>query len=99
MPYFRAQATISLRLVARLDAPKPDLAKQAHAGGGEFGKVALDHALLEHGRAGHDLDACGPEICVGPLCSDRQRLEADDVARAARQVNLARRDHGRDPAV
>ena len=41
----------------------------------------------------------GRTFCIRLGRDDGERLEADDVLRAARQVHLARRDHGGDPAV
>ena len=88
-----------LRLVGFLDAAEADLAQQRDAGRGQFGEVALDHALLEHRRAGQHLDAARAEAGEGALRGDRQRLDADDVLRPAGQVHLARRDHRRHAAV
>src|SRR3546814_4575644 len=42
----------ALRLLALLHAAEADLAQQLHAGLGELLEVLLDHALLEHRRAG-----------------------------------------------
>ncbi len=99
MPYLRAQATISLRLVAGLDRAQAHFAQQAHAGFGEFLEVALDHALLDDGRAGQHLHAAGAEVVEGALRGDGQRLQAHDVLGAAGQVHLAGGNHGGHAAV
>ncbi len=68
-----------LRLVALLDAAEPDLAEQLDAGLGHLAKILLDHALLEHRRAGVQLDPARTEGGEGALRRDRERLDPDHV--------------------
>ena len=84
---------------AVLDAAEPHFAQKLHAGIREVLEILFGHLGLDAGRTGVELDAGWAEIGVLPLCRDRQCLEADDVARAARRVHLAGRDHGGDTAI
>jgi len=76
-----------------------DLSEQFHAGAGELGEIAFHHAVLNHRRAGMQLDAARSKVRVSALRGDRHRLEADDVARPAGRMDLASRDHRGDAAV
>ena len=82
-----------------LDAAEADLAEQLDAGRGEFLEILLDHFGLDHRRAGMNLHAAGAQRPECPLRENRHRLQADDVAGAARHMHLARRDHGGDAAM
>src|SRR3546814_7302255 len=62
----------ALRLLALLHAAEADLAQQLHAGLGELLEVLLDHALLEHRRAGVHLHARRPHVVEGALSGDRK---------------------------
>ena len=88
-----------LRLVAGLHRPQAHLAEQRDAGVGQVLEVLLDHAFLDHWRAGQYLHAAGAEVVEGALCGDGQRLETHDVLRAAGQVHLTGGDHRRHAAV
>ena len=61
MPCLRAQATISLRFIAGLDAAEPHLAQERDARFGEILEILLDHAFFEHRRAGQNLHPARPE--------------------------------------
>ena len=82
-----------------LDAAQPDLAEEAHPRLRQFLEVALLHAVLDDRRAGVHLYPAGAECGERALRRDRHRFKADDVARPARRMHLARGDHGRDPAM
>src|SRR3546814_14651770 len=69
----------ALRLLALLHAAEADLAQQLHAGLGALLEVLLDHALLEHRRAGVPLHARPPHVVEGALSGGRQRLQHDEV--------------------
>ncbi len=99
MPYLRAQATICFAVGAVLDAAEPDLAEKLHAGRGELLEILLDHAGLDHRRAGMDLHAAGRKASNAALREDRHRLDADDVPRPAGRMHLAGRDHRGDAAM
>ena len=62
-------------------------------------KSVLLHAGLDDRRAGVDLHAAHAKAGKTALRGDGHGLDADDVARAARCMNFAGRDHRRDPAV
>src|SRR3954452_22489106 len=82
-----------------LDAAKADLSEQLDAGGRQFLEVLLDHLVLDHRRAGMNLHAARAERPERALRKDGHRFQADDVARPAGHVNLARRNHRCDAAV
>ena len=87
------------RRLAILDRAEADLAEHRDAGLRQIGEILLDHALLDHRRAGMNLHARGTEGRKLALRRDRQRLQADDVGRAAGRMHLAGRDHGGDAAM
>ena len=99
MPYLRAQPTIALASSPLLTPPRPTSPSSFTPACGQLLEVALDHALLDHRRAGQHLDAAGPEGVEGALRRDGQRLHADDVLGTPGQMHLAGRDHGGDAAV
>ena len=88
-----------VRGLAVLDRAQPDFAQQLDTRLGQILEVLLDHAMLDHRRAGMHLDPRGPEILVPALRRNRHRLEAHDVLGTARHVHLAGRNQRRDPAV
>ena len=84
---------------AGLDRAQPDLADEPDPGRRQLDEVRLDHPELQDRRAGPDLDATWTDVGVAVVHRDRQGLQADDVLRATRQVDLARRDHRGHAAV
>ena len=98
-PWERAQASIGAASAPVLTEPRPTSPTSVDAGVRELREVVLLEALLEDRGAGPDLDAGRADVRERPLRDDRERLEPDDVLRAARQVDLARGDHRRDAAV
>src|SRR5215813_10816169 len=86
-------------VLARLHRPETDLAHELHAVSRHLGEVLLDHAELEDGRAAVDLHPRRAQIGVSLGRDHGERFEARDVLGPARQVYLARGNHGGEAAV
>ncbi len=98
-PSERAQASIGAASAPVFTEPRPTSPMSDTPASASSAKSASVEALLEDRGAGPDLHAGRAHVGERPLRDDRERLEPDDVLGSAGQVDLARRDHRRDPAV
>src|ERR1019366_3595984 len=84
---------------AVLDAAEPDLAEQLDARRRQLLEIFLDHAGLDHRRAGMHLDPAGTKIIERALLENAHGLDTDHSARPAGHVTLAGEVHGGAAAV
>ena len=99
MPYLRAQAIICRPVGPSLTPPRPTSPRSFTPASASSRKSSSTMPCSMTGAPAMDLHAVRAEGGEGSLRRDRQRLQADDVARPARRVDFACRNHGGDAAM